>query len=322
MRYNYVIFGSENELYKASYADLYGKSNAKYLWRRIDSENTLITFLYRLHTSPKSNKLFNLPGKFYWNKWAFRGIFDNDLPLCFIFFTKVKFINNGLPEYLKRTYKNCKTILFFQDLVERSPWVDVYDMKKRFDLVLSFDHGDVRKYDLLYYPLVYSPIPIPNNSEISESDVFFLGKGKNRLYDILQAFKKFNSVGLKCDFHIVDVKYEDMKYVDQISYNKPLSYIENLQRIQKTKCMLEIMQKNGTGYTLRCCEAIMYDKKMITNNLEIRNAPFYKKENIQIFEDTNSIDTNFIQNGQYNLEDKFKKGLSPLKLLEFLEIKL
>lgn len=34
------------------------------------------------------------------------------------------------------------------------------------------------------------------------------------------------------------------------------------------------MQQNGTGYTQRMCEAVALDKKIITNNSKINEAPF------------------------------------------------
>ena len=43
------------------------------------------------------------------------------------------------------------------------------------------------------------------------------------------------------------------------------------------------MQEGGNGYTLRTCEAIAYNKKMITNNLTIKETDIYSEENISCF---------------------------------------
>ena len=98
-----------------------------------------------------------------------------------------------------------------------------------------------------------------------------------------------------------------------------MSYVENLNHIRQTKALLEIMQQGGHGYTLRTCEAIMYDKKMITNNPEIKNAEFYSSDRISVFEDVNEIDAEFVLREPHNVDYKFKEELSPLKLLEKID---
>jgi len=48
--------------------------------------------------------------------------------------------------------------------------------------------------------------------------------------------------------------------------DKFMPYEENLEYIKRSKCLLEIMQEGGNGYILRTCEAVAYNKKIITNN--------------------------------------------------------
>lgn len=60
-------------------------------------------------------------------------------------------------------------------------------------------------YGWVYYPLVYSEVHIEDNNDIPESDVYFVGKAKDRLSEIISFFEKCDAAGLKCDFHIVGV---------------------------------------------------------------------------------------------------------------------
>lgn len=321
MKYNYVILGSEADFYMASYADLFNCSYAKYLWRRIDTDRSIITFLYRVHMSPITNKFIELPMKSIWNRWVFREKFDNDNPICFIFFAgRNKEINNGAIYYLRSKYKNCKMVLFYQDLVKKSALPQIEKIRNQFDLILSFDQLDVKKYNLLYYPLVYSKTDI-KKSDIPKSDIYFVGKAKDRLEDIREVYSRLKDSGLKCDFHITGVSPEDVRE-DGIVYNMPVSYEENLQRIKASKCILEIMQKGGHGYTLRYCEAIMYDKKIITNNPEIKEAPFYSEQRIQVFENPHEITSDFVLEGEGKVDYGYKDKLSPKRLLDFLDNKL
>ena len=321
MKYNYVILGSEADFYIASYADVFNCSYAKYLWRRIDTDSPIITSLYRVHMSPITNKFIELPMKSIWNRWIFREKFNNDNPICFIFFAgRNKEINNGAIYYLRSKYKNCKMVLFYQDLVKKSALPQIEKIRNQFDLILSFDQLDVKKYNLLYYPLVYSKTDI-KKSDIPKSDIYFVGKAKDRLEDIREVYSRLKDSGLKCDFHITGVSPEDVRE-DGIVYNMPVSYEENLQRIKASKCMLEIMQKGGHGYTLRYCEAIMYDKKIITNNPEIKEAPFYSEQRIQVFENPQEITDKFVMEGEEKVDYGYKDKLSPKRLLDFLDNKL
>ena len=60
-------------------------------------------------------------------------------------------------------------------------------------------------YGWIYYPLVYSEVHVEDDNDIPESDVYFVGKAKDRLSEIISFFEKCDAAGLKCDFHLVDV---------------------------------------------------------------------------------------------------------------------
>lgn len=190
---------------------------------------------------------------------------------------------------------------------------------QKVDIALSFDHADAEKYGMDYYPLVYSPCDMGEDDSIPESDVYFVGKAKDRLPAILAAYEKLRDAGLRCDFYLTGVAPEDQKYADEITYGTQMSYKENLRHVKKTRCLLEIMQGGGHGYTLRACEAIMYDKKMLTNNPEIEHAPFYKPELISVFRDARDIDTEFVKREPYAVDYGWKEQLSPLRLLEYID---
>ena len=322
LKYNYVMFGNPADFIRISHGDLNKVDYAKYLIRRIDTDNKLLTKLYQIHTSPKTNKLFKLPGQKFWNRFAFKGKFNDDKPICFIFNPGSKWVKNGLIEYLRKTYPDCKIAFICADLVKYiCKGMDYHKLRPVADVAVSFDHKDCEEYGMINYPLLYSPYDFEKNTDISESDVYFVGKAKDRLDDIISAYEKLRDAGLKCDFYITGVRKEDQKYPDEITYGSQMSYVENLNHIRQTKALLEIMQQGGHGYTLRTCEAIMYDKKMITNNPEIKNASFYSPERISVFEDVSEIDADFVLREPQKVDYQFKDKLSPLKFLEFLDEK-
>lgn len=319
MKYNYVIFGIATDFMQTAYADVQKVPYAVYRCNLLDSKNRLLNTLYRYHTAPSINSKISLPFRSIWNPLIFKNPFVDGKPICFIFFGNKRLMDKNFIRYLRKTYAGSKMVWFCQDLVAKSQGSKFAKIKDMFDRILSFDHAEAKQYGMDYYPLVYSPRDVSEDDSIPESDVYFVGKAKDRLPEILAAYEKLRDAGLKCDFYLTGVAPEDRKYADEIRYGTQMPYKENLRHIQKTKCLLEIMQGGGHGYTLRACEAIMYDKKMLTNNPEIENAPFYKPELISTFREAREIDADFVKREPLVADYGWKEQLSPLRLLEYID---
>lgn len=319
MNYNYVMFGNTADFFRISWSEITQLKNVIYRDEGIDCKNRFFKNLYRLHTSPKTNKIMPLPFKRIWNKYAFRGKFDNDKPICFLFYPRSRWLENGIIKYLRKQYENCKIGIVFQDLVKRSYPNDIEQLQKKVDFCLSFDNDDVKNYNMIYYPLVYSKTEVEDDDSISSSDVYFVGKAKDRLEKILAVYEKLRSEGLKCDFYLTGVDEQDQKYTDEITYGRQMPYKQNLKHIKKTKVLLEIMQGGGKGYTLRACEAVAYGKKLLSDNSEIEKVPFYNSDYISKFVDLDSIDIDFIKKDVGEIDYNYVEEFSPKKLIEFLD---
>lgn len=99
------------------------------------------------------------------------------------------------------------------------------------------------------------------NKKMPYSDVYMLAKAKNRLNDIFKIYTILKDNNLKPNLLLAGVDIQDQKYKDEITYlNKSIPYEENLQYIFHTHCILEVMQKNGIGFTQRACEAVCLGK--------------------------------------------------------------
>ena len=194
------------------------------------------------------------------------------------------------------------------------------ELKEKFDLVISFDQNDCKKYNLIYHHLVFSSYQ-GDLVEMPESDVYFVGKAKNRLSEIIKVYKILREHGLKCDFHISGVPVQNQIYGDEIDYDPHITYNDNLQHILHTKCLLEVMQQGGAGFTQRGCEAVCLDKKLLTNNSEIKEAPFYMPEYISQFINADNIDSEFLNNikNDTTVDYNYKREFSPVKFIQFVE---
>ena len=328
-KYNYVIFGYGG-LYLYSYSDVIGVEGVKFI-KYLPTHNYIEKVIRKIHFSPKINKYLDLPFKKVWNYSFFQANFANNKPICFIFFNNWVILNEEInyTDYLRKKYTNCKLVWFLQDVLAKQyrlynhKRLNIDTIKKKFDLILSFDKTDCEKYNLIYHPLVFSSYH-GSIKELPHSDVYFLALAKDRLKVILQTYEVLRDAGLVLDFYLVGVKEEDQKYKDEIHYIQSMSYEENLQHIIHTNCLLEIMQKGSTGYTQRGAEAVCFGKKLLTNNTRINEEPFFISDYISMFSTPEDIDKDFLKRipDVPNVDYRYKHNMSPWELLDFIDKKL
>lgn len=328
MEYNYVVFGHEWDLYRQSYSDLVTIDNARYIAGMWDSPNPLLKALRHIHLSREIQKKIPLPFRSIWNPTFFKDNFKNHKPICFVFFIIwLEQIPSGLITYLRWKYKDSKFVLFSQDLVEqirvKNQPIDVEKVKKEFDLWISFDQSDCNKYNLTYHPLVFSSYHGHIRS-MPSFDVYFLGAVKNRYQEILKCIEKLWEYGVTTDINLVGVNSAEQKYKDKIHYIDNMQYLDNLQHVLHCNCELEIMQAGGFGYTQRMCEVISLDKKLITNNPMVHEAPFYNPDYIFQIEKPSDITKEMCEKikKKEKVDYHYKEKLSPIELLEFIDNKL
>ena len=318
--YYYIVLGQPYDFHRYAYNDLETSDYGRYYYEPINKKGRLINAFFRIHTSEKINSKIKLPFKRFWFKRM--TYFKNEnKKICFIFYFGTKWFNAikyGYLKYLKKRFPNCRLVCYYADLVStHEKEYPIEKVKKQFDYVLSFDLNDCLKYGLFHYPLIYSS----NNSitiNRQENDVFFVGLAKNRLNEIINAFIELTKAGLKCDFHIVGAKKDQQLFPEKIIYGEPMTYEENIKHIQKAKAVLEIMQKEGQGFTLRTCEAIAFGKVLITNNKNILAAPFYSPKRVVVLGDKN-VDYSIIKNAPSFIDYDYIENLTPHKMFEFIE---
>ncbi len=317
MRFNYIIAGGTAGYYRAAYSDVCGLDNVMYYSSYIDGiQSKFKRFLVRANFNIKLNRFLKTPLRKIVNPWLFPNRFGNK-NLCFLFFEcEFAVLNSDYPAYLRRRYPGAKLVLYMQDVVSSLPYYDMGKYKKEFDLILSYDKGDCRRYGLQYYPTPYSKLELKATSN-ERIDVFFCGASKDRYNEIIDAYKKCTEEGLKCKFFITDVPSDKQIVGDGLIYNKTISYKENLSYVAQSKCILEIMQKGANGNTFRLWEAIMYDKHLLTNNTDVVESRYYSPDFVHIVNESVPI-SGWIDK-KVVIPASVKCMLSPTRMLEFIE---
>jgi hypothetical protein len=103
----------------------------------------------------------------------------------------------------------------------------------------------------------------------------------------------------------------------------PLSYKENLRNGMKSKCIIEMLQKKAASPTFRTWEAISSNKKLLTDNVSIRETEWYDERYISVFNDETNIDWDFITSDPaFPQRNPYQDRIQPESLVRFIEDKL
>lgn len=175
-------------------------------------------------------------------------------------------------------------------------WIsDLKKSYKYFDKLFSFDKNDIKKYPeipLKFLTNFYMDNLI-ENSQKKQNDYQFLyvgsigSKDKNRRdFQILANFRKYlndSKMIIQYDKDYISPKDEIKNYnIDYI--NDYLPYVDILDLVRKSFIIIDICKPHHRGLSFRVFESIFYEKKLITNNTEIKNYDFYNSNNILIID--------------------------------------
>ena len=103
-----------------------------------------------------------------------------------------------------------------------------------------------------------------------------------------------------------------------------LNYDVILKKVEKTKAILELLQDGMDSPTLRFPEAVLYGKKLITNNRNVVKEESYSERNIRVIsraEDVSRIDASFFTDPP---EESYpnRESVSTKRFVPFLKEKL
>lgn len=144
--------------------------------------------------------------------------------------------------------------------------------------VYSFDQNDCIEYRIKENSQFM--ISYENGKNSITHDIYFVGTDKNR-YELV------NSVYNYCAKHNIKTLFQlvpdrDINYNKEIVTNHFVTYDEVLQNIKCSKAILDICKPGQTGTTYRVMEALLFNKKIVTNNEHYKELPYYSPDKIYI----------------------------------------
>lgn len=329
MNYNYVFFDERDSYKKIARYDLNSLSGCVIRENgQLASDNNLLNFLFRFHTSRRVNNVFRIPYQSIWSRKCIGqlGFEDVNKPICFVFAVSLsRYYDMSFFDYIKNHYENCKIVLILRDIVNiylsGIPGGSVEKLYRVFDEIYTINEYDVIKYGFKPINVMCSQYPIKEDESIPHSDVVFIGKVKDRLETINYIYAELTNKGLICDFTLLrdEGQLNVMSGIRVI--DKPMEYEEMLRRTIRAKCILEVTQKSISSMSSRCLEALCYNKKLITDVKSVERLKYYDPRYIQVFDSPEEIDVDFIKRTE-KVDYHYDGYYSPINLLKKIDADL
>lgn len=268
-----------------------------YLWKKIQSKSNFqiryhkILMLLSLPFMPL-NKLKNSEDNLY----IFSNISINFMP---IFLLNIIHANGG------------KVILYFIDSLSNNNSKVAYWYTKRFlfDAIYTFDQNDALANGFIFRKTMYSKLQLP--LQPIKYDAVFIGSNKGRINIIKNIVKKCPKTNFYFDILGLPIQYKKGLFKNSIDLN----YVDCIEKDLQSNCIIDIVtDPNQAGLSLRAFEAVVYNKRLITNNPSIKDFPYYDGKNIRYIDNYCDINDSFFK--VHELVNYHYKGeFSPLYFL-------
>lgn len=313
------MIDDEHDLYRVMMADLFNQDRYDVKEVKRVEMSKITQKLHDMHYSRRVNKYFEMPFKNIWDRYYDLHKYPFNKEEKYV----VIFMNGSLrnyfnKKYLKKIKNNNPNVRLCLLIFDKSIYYGArraIAMRDVFDYVFSFDAGDCTEFG---FERFYSCFSRPYKLEIDknkESSAFFIGDVGGRLEILQSAFKKITSKVDNCKFYMTGVEEKDKIAIPNVKYNQTMSFYEEMLYSFNSSCLVEILREGQTGISLRVCEAIAFNKKLLTNNKNLKYEPFYDERFMSIFENPEDIDLGFLLD---NIEVNYKDSdiFSPIRILD------
>ena len=152
-----------------------------------------------------------------------------------------------------------------------------------FDTIYSYDKKDVEKYKFEFLTnYIYDDV-IEKKKIVNQ--IFAITSYDKRFYFLENLANYLDKNAVSFQFIVKKDKIFPHKNIEII--NDYLSISEVKKLIATSQVLVDVQKENQYGLSFRIFEALGYEKKLITNNIDIVNYDFYDENNIFIVSENN-----------------------------------
>lgn len=190
--------------------------------------------------------------------------------------------------------------------------------KKVFDRVMTFDPNDAKKYNMELCSTPYSKLDMDETQE--DIQLYYCGTNSGRIFWLYRIWQNARERGIAVKYDLVGCQaFKEFFEKDTgIRFHEShVEYPQLLREMQRASCILDFTQSGQSGFTLRPYEAVVYNKKLLTNNKRIFDFQFYDERYMRYFEKFDDIDWNWLRE-PVSVDYGYKGEFSPKILLQRL----
>lgn len=285
------------------------------------------SFLKRICLSIIINRYIHMPFRYWFhsiNQYEFKE--DIDYYMIVPTMSLIRWDTYEI-ERLKREHSNLKLILLILDSLHSKSAHLKYVKTKIFsnvwDLVITYDQFDAKEFGFTWLGYTYYPQcdVLPKIENVS--DALFIGYDKgNRNTTIVKLYKRLMESGVNCDFRIVKNDKRKPELPGGVVFSEQnYSYSEIAALASKTNCIIEVLMDGQMTQSYRYFEAITYNKKLLTNNPNIKTLPYYDSRYMKYFLSVEDVDAGWVKEKE-KINYGYQGEFSQIHILDFLEKKL
>lgn len=192
-------------------------------------------------------------------------------------------------EYIRDYNKRARIIIYYINPVDFADRKAPHNYKGLDCEFYTFDPINAKKFGIKFKPYFYpEEYMIDCDEKVPiKQDIFFVGVDKDRLGVIKDLHRRFEQMNLTDKLMIVATPHKKYSRSDEKWLAKRVPYEKIAENIKQSRAILDIVQSGQSGITLRPMEAMFYNKKLITNNIYIKEYDFYNPHNIFILQERN-----------------------------------
>jgi hypothetical protein len=238
--------------------------------------------------------------------------FDPDI----VFVVRGEGFDAPILAYLRESFKYAKFILY--------QWDPLFGKKigsvlKKYDYSFSIDPNDVRcNPEFKLRPSMFLPEyeAIANLRNELLYDISFVGRLYNNRWRVISRFQDyFLNSGMKYSIYLYfympsltlylyDFIFKGLFVSPRRMHFRTMPYMENVNVVKNSRCVLDIVYPRQTGLSMRAFEAMAAKRKYITNNQDVKNYDFYNPNNILVVDVNNPIFPKEFINSPFDPVDK------------------
>lgn len=247
------------------------------------------------------------------NKEEYSGAYD------YVFVLKCLEFHPIFLDIMRQRNPSVKALLYLYDTIDGGFQIDRF--LKYYDKTYSFDSGDCKKYGIKYLPIFWTD---ENKCSDIKYDIFGYGNSVGGRYDIYKTIRSIaRKNGLSENIHLFGSMFTCMgavKYIiKRILKDKNQGKLKDIYDgffqsviyspkefrncIMESKVTLDTVIPGQNGLTARFMWALGANKKIITNNVAVKENDFYSPEQIFIIENNYDMVVDFVRR-QYVVSPK------------------